>query len=207
VTWLNGSSAWLYYQDVNMQLREYGLDDYRDKIWRNGALGPLGLALQGTGIATARYLLDGGEVLEAFVQVDNDALHGRVYADSVWEPDWYAVDGTESGLSPNAAVTATVAEQEPGMAGDGEKVWLAWTNGAGFVNVQSRATVNVTAYNAFTAAKQLVEGDGGQQPGLAATGSDGAKVYFADGVKILELFGNGSDIMSGNWTSVDITSL
>jgi hypothetical protein len=31
VTWLNGTSAWLYYTDVNSQLREYGIDDYRDE--------------------------------------------------------------------------------------------------------------------------------------------------------------------------------
>jgi hypothetical protein len=27
VTWFNGTSSWLYYQDANEQLREYGLDD------------------------------------------------------------------------------------------------------------------------------------------------------------------------------------
>ena len=28
VTWLNGTPSWLYYQDVNSQLREFGFGDY-----------------------------------------------------------------------------------------------------------------------------------------------------------------------------------
>jgi len=35
VTQLNGTSAWIYYQDVNEQLREFGLDDYRGITWRD----------------------------------------------------------------------------------------------------------------------------------------------------------------------------
>lgn len=198
VTWLNGSSAWLYYQDTNLQLREYGIDDYRDTIWRNGALGPLGLALEGTGIGTARYLLDGGEVLEVFIQTDNNAIHGRVYQDSIWEADFYSVDGTNTDLSPNAALTATTVYQ------DTVRVFLAWVSSSGFLNIQSRDTVNVTQYNTFSDPKQMAEGDGGEQQGLAATGiysgePGGARVYFADGEKILELGGNGT-----NWTTVSL---
>jgi hypothetical protein len=62
VTWLNGTSAWVYYQDSNSQMREFGMDDYRDQIWRDGSVGPLGLALNGTGIGVSRWLKDGGEV-------------------------------------------------------------------------------------------------------------------------------------------------
>jgi len=35
VTQLNGTSAWIYYPDVNEQLREFGLDDYRGITWRD----------------------------------------------------------------------------------------------------------------------------------------------------------------------------
>lgn len=100
VTWFNGTSFWLYYQDINSQLREFGLDDYRDIVWRDGSIGPLGPALTGTGIGTARWWLsDGMEVLEVFVQVSGGALHGRVYMESVWTSDFYAVDGTPNTVS------------------------------------------------------------------------------------------------------------
>lgn len=81
---------------------------------------------------------------------------------------------------------------------------LAWVSSTGFLNIQTRATVNVTQYNAFSDAKQLVESDGGEQPGLAATG-DRPTIYFATGQKILEL--HASDAAVANWTTVDVTSL
>jgi hypothetical protein len=91
VTWFNGTSSWLYYQDSNSQLREFGLDDYRDIAWRDGSIGPLGLALAGSGIGASRWwlLADGSEVLEVFIQVSGGALHGRVYMQSVWTSDFY----------------------------------------------------------------------------------------------------------------------
>jgi hypothetical protein len=58
----NGTSAWVYYQDVNSQVREIGIDDYRDDVWRDGSVGPLGSAMNGTGLGVARWLKDGGEV-------------------------------------------------------------------------------------------------------------------------------------------------
>jgi hypothetical protein len=54
VTWFNGTLSWFYYQDVNGQLREFGLDEYRDVVWRDGSLGPLGQALSGTEIGASR---------------------------------------------------------------------------------------------------------------------------------------------------------
>jgi hypothetical protein len=54
VTWFNGTLSWFYYQDVNSQLREFGLDEYRDVVWRDGSLGPLGQALSGTEIGASR---------------------------------------------------------------------------------------------------------------------------------------------------------
>lgn len=117
---------------------------------------------------------------------------------SVWESDFYSVDGTTTDLSANAALTATVVPNPQNPAND--NILLAWTSSTGFLNIQTRATANVTQYNSFSDPKQLVEGDSGQQPGVAATG-DGPDIYFADGQKILELSG-------GNWTSVvDVASL
>jgi hypothetical protein len=173
-------------------------------VWREGALGPLGLALQGTGIGADRYLLNGGEVLEVFIQTDIDAIHGRVYMNSVWDASFYYVNGTEEGLGPDVSLTATTME-EP--APSSLKVLLAWVSESGFVNVQSRDTMNVTEYNAFSAAKQLFEGDGGVQPGLAATGVYcGAQVYVAAEEKNLELQSGGDDL-GANWTTGDVSSL
>ena len=56
LTWLNGTSAWIYYQDPNEQIREFGIDDYRDSTWRDGSWGPLGRAQIGSGIGVARWL-------------------------------------------------------------------------------------------------------------------------------------------------------
>lgn len=69
VTWLNGTSAWLYYQDTSSQLREFGIDDFRDQNWRDGSVGALGLAQDGTGIGASRWISEGNEVMEIFCQV------------------------------------------------------------------------------------------------------------------------------------------
>ncbi len=114
MTWLNGTSSWLYYQDINSQIREFGLDDYRDYIGgRNGSNGPLGLALTGAGIGTARWWLlsDGSEVLEIYFQVSGGTLHGKLYLEYAWTSDTYAVDGTSNSFSEGAALTSTVIHQ------------------------------------------------------------------------------------------------
>jgi hypothetical protein len=114
VTWLNGTSSWLYYQDINSQIREFGLDDYRDYIgWRDGSNGALSLALTGTGIGTARWWLrsDGSEVLEIYFQVSGGTLHGKLYLEYAWTSDTYAVDGTPNSVSEGAALTSTVIHQ------------------------------------------------------------------------------------------------
>jgi hypothetical protein len=146
VTWLNGTSAWLYYQDINSQLREYGIDDYRDDSWRDGSTGPLGLAQDGSGFGCSRYLVDGGEVLEVFIQATNAAIHGRVYIDSVWTADFYTVDGTPETVMGGASLTATTVPQP-----NGTFVFLAYVASNSFLTVQSRGTLNVTQYNAFSA--------------------------------------------------------
>jgi hypothetical protein len=201
VTWLNGTSAWLYYTDINSQLREYGIDDYRDESWRNGSTGPLGLTQTGSGIGCSRYLIDGGEVLEVFIQATNAAIHGRVYINSVWTSDFYAVDGTSETIMGGASLTATTVTQPSGIF-----VFLAYVASNSFLTVQSRGILNVTQYNAFSVPVNVIQGDGESETGLGAVGVEGApKIYFGTGQKILEL--SGSAVTATNWTQVDVTSL
>lgn len=167
VTWFNGTSSWLYYQDSNSQLREFGLDDYRDIAWRDGSIGPLGLALSGSGIGASRWWLlsDGTEVLEVFIQVSGGALHGRVYMESVWTSDFYAVDGTPNTVSEGAALTSAVIHQT-----NSTMVLLAYVSSNGYLTVQSRETTNQTntVFDAFSTPKQILQGDGGRTTGIAA---------------------------------------
>jgi hypothetical protein len=201
VTWLNGTSAWLYYTDINSQLREYGIDDYRDESWRDGSTGPLGLTQAGSGIGCSRYLIDGGEVLEVFIQATNAAIHGRVYIDSVWTSDFYAVDGTPETIMGGASLTATTVTQP-----NGTFVFLAYVASSSFLTVQSRGILNVTQYSAFSVPVNVIQGDGESETGLGAVAVEGApKIYFGTGQKILEL--SGSAVTATNWTQVDVTSL
>jgi hypothetical protein len=203
VTWFNGTSSWLYYQDVNSQLREFGLDDYRDIAWRDGSLGPLGQGLAGTGIGTSRWwLADGSEVLEVFVQVSGGALHGRVYMASVWTSDFYAVDGTPNTLSEGAALTSTVIHQP-----NSTMAMLAYVSGDGYLTVQSRGTSNgtTTRFNAFSVPVKVLQGDGKHSTGIAAFDSEGQPIiYFVKNNHVLEI--SAPDVAAKSWSTFDVTS-
>lgn len=204
VTWFNGTSAWVYYQDVNEQLREFGLDDYRGITWRDGSEGPLGLCLAGSGIGASRWWLlsDGTEVLEVFVQVSGGALHGRVYMESVWTSDFYAVDGTPNTVSEGAALTSTVVHQT-----NSTMVMLAYVASDGYLTVQSRGTANQTntVFDAFSTPQEIIQGDGGQTTGIAAFDSSGhPMIYFVKNDTILEL--SAPDVASANWTNSAVSS-
>jgi hypothetical protein len=204
VTWFNGTSSWLYYQDVNSQLREFGLDDYRDISWRDGSVGPLGLALAGTGIGASRWWLlsDGTEVLEVFVQVSGGALHGRVYMESVWTSDFYAVGGTPNKVSEGAALTSTVIHET-----NATSVLLAYVSSDGFLTVQSRGTANQTntEFGAFSTPEEIFQGDSGHSTGIAAFDSSGEPViYFVKDDKVFEI--SAMDVAAKNWSTFDVTS-
>ena len=204
VTWFNGTSSWLYYQDINSQLREFGLDDYRDIVWRDGSTGPLGLALTGTGIGTSRWWLlsDGSEVLEVFVQVSGGALHGRVYMQSVWTSDFYAVDGTPNTVSEGAPLTSTVIHQP-----NATMVLLAYVASDGFLTTQWRGTANQTntVYNAFSAPQNVLQGDGGSTTGIAAFDAQGQPmIVFVKNNHVLEI--SAPDVAAKNWSVFDVTA-
>jgi len=204
VTWFNGTSSWLYYQDINSQLREYGLDDYRDIVWRDGSTGPLGLALTGTGIGTARWWLpsDGSEVLEVFVQVSGGALHGRVYMEDVWTSDFYAVDGTPNTVSEGAPLTSTVVHQ-PNNA---TMVLLTYVASNGFLTVQSRGTNGTnTAFAAFSTPQNVLQSDGSSTTGIAAFDAQGQPmIYFVKNNHVLQI--SAPDVAAKNWTIFDVTA-
>ncbi|KAE8446592.1 hypothetical protein EG329_011785 [Mollisiaceae sp. DMI_Dod_QoI] len=204
VTWFNGTSSWLYYQDVNEQLREFGLDDYRGITWRDGSVGPLGLCLAGSGIGASRWWLlsDGTEVLEVYTQVSGGALHGKVYMESVWNPNFYAVNGTPNTVSEGAALTSTVVHQT-----NSTMVMLAYVASNGYLTVQSRGTVNQsnTDFDAFSTPQSVYRGDGGQTTGIAAFDSSGhPMIVFVKNDTILEL--SAPDVAAANWTTFDVTS-
>lgn len=202
VTWFNGTSAWLYYQDGNNQLREFGIDDYRDNSWRDGSVGPLGLALAGSGIGTARWILAGNEVLEVFVQVSGGAIHERVYMNFAWGANFYAVDGTPNTISEGAALTSTVVSQS-----NTSMVLLAYASSDGYLTTQSRGTANgtQTQFNAFTVPEKILQGDGSMETGMAAFGSpEGPQIYFVTNQKILEI--SASDVNFLSWTQFVVTS-
>lgn len=202
VTWLNGTSSWLYYQDANSQLREFGIDDYRDVLWQDGSIGPLGLAREGSGIGAARSILAGKEVLEVFIQTESD-IRERVYMDDAWTSKFYAVDGTAGGISQGSAMTSTVVNQS-----NSSMVLLAYFSSDGNLTVQSRGTANgtQTQFNAFSVPKTILVGDGYIPTGIAAFGSPGGmpEIYFVSGQNILEV--SADDVAATNWTTFNLTS-
>jgi hypothetical protein len=197
VPWLNGTSAWIYYQDLDEQIRELGLDDYRDSTWRDGSVGPLGIGQVGSGIGVTRWVNGTDEVEEVFFQLANGAIGGRMYMMSAWTPDYYVIEGTPDNVPVGASITvATVTE------GAASTILLAYVANSGFLNVQTRGTTDLN-YAEFSSPVQLVEGDGQSNIGLAAVGSLGvASIYFVKGQEILELSSQNST--GGNWTTVTL---
>jgi hypothetical protein len=137
----------------------------------------------------------------SFIQATNAAIHGRVYTDSVWTSDFYAVDGTPETIMGGASLTATTITQP-----NGTFVFLAYVASNSFLTLQSRGILNITQYGAFSVPVDVIQGDGESETGLGAVGVEGVpKIYFGTGQKIFEL--SGSAVTATNWTQVDVTSL
>ena len=137
VTWFNGTSSWLYYQDIDSQLREFGANDYRDVTWRDGSTGPLGLALPGTGIGTSKWWLlsDGSEVPEEFIEVSGAALHGPVYfvagkAGHPWVADSYPANDTCNTTFGISAHESMLEKNTRPLANRLDPQGTFWTKGA-----------------------------------------------------------------------------
>ena len=200
MTWLNGTSIWIYYEGSDGQLREHGLDDFRDESWRESSAGALAKIQEGSSFGVSRYVVDGQEVEEVFFQATNGAIHGRRYANSVWETGVYSVNGTGSGVPLGASLTLTTTTQ----ANRDTVLLLAYVTTSGSLNVQSHGTGNVTSLGSFAEPEQVVEGDGHPDAGLVADGSaEVPRIYFLKNQKILLLE---SDFAMANWTTTDLTS-
>jgi Fungal fucose-specific lectin len=200
LTWLNGTAIWIHYQDTDGQLREYGLNDFRDESWGNGSTGLLGLILEGSSIGVSRYIVDGQEVEEVFFQVNSGAIHSRRFTNTVWETEIYNINGTDTEVPLGASFTATTIPQA-----NGNNMFLvAYIETNGFLTTRSRGMVDVTDLGSFVNPVQVVQGDGNLNAGLAADGSAGVpRVYLLKDQKILMFE---SDLAMTNWTTTDITS-
>jgi hypothetical protein len=179
VTWLNGTSIWIYYQRPDGQLCEWGLDDYRDVNFRDGSAGPLGAALAGSFFGATRYVLGIDEYEEACYQATNGALHCRRYANSIWGSEVFTIAGTETGLAQPASFDFTTVVDPVTKV---SVVAVAYIKQNGYITVQSRATKNGTDLGAFETGVQVIQGDGSNTAGLVITGDSGiTNVYLKRG--------------------------
>jgi len=202
VTWLNGTSSWVYYQDLESQLREIGMDDYRDQSWRDGSVGPLAKTQPGTGIGVVRWLNGRDEVEELYFQVLDGGIQGRMYAENRWITEFYSIDGTPGNVPAGASISATTI-RETGNATS--MIYIAYLGKRGFVNGQSRGTTNITKFSGFSSPIQLADGNGHSRTGLGCVGGESGdvKVYFVRDQKIVELLNN--NVTSSNWTKNELS--
>ena len=201
LAWSNATQTWLYFQDPSQQIREFGLDDYRDTSWREGAAGALSKAMVGCGIAVMRWLNGTDQVEEIIFQSGNGGLAGRMYRESIWQPDIYAIDGTMD-IVPNGAVIAgTTITDSTGNS----TILITYGATSGFLSVQARATKGTpdSALGAFSARVEIVEGDGQPQVGTAAVGSLGVpSLYFMSKDEMFEL--QAGSAFAVNWTKTTL---
>ncbi|KAI9768086.1 MAG: hypothetical protein M1840_005120 [Geoglossum simile] len=201
VAWLNGTSARIYYQDYNGQLREFGIDDYRDQLWREGSAGPLGPCKIGSGIGVCRWLGPAGEVEEVFCQSANRAIQGRKYRNTAWDLMPYSVQFTPSNVSTGTSISATTINQ-----GNSTFVLLTYLSSSGSLVVQTRTTANLQEdekFREFSPPTQIARGDGRVGAGLAAVSwFDQAKVCVVVEGNVLVLSSNGPG--AANWSSATV---
>lgn len=201
MTWRNGTSAWLYYQVSNGQIWELGMDDYRDQIWHDGPTGgPLGEATIGSGIGVTRWINDTAEVEEIFFMEEDGPIVGRMYAHQTWLPGTQNINGTSDNLKSGASITAATVKTPTGNI-----VMLAYVSKNGFLQVQTRGTVNISDYTAYTSPVQVVEGNGQLRTGLVSVDNSGVPtVYFMNGQKVLEVLRLTRANSTDNWTVANI---
>lgn len=186
------------YQGPNGQIREYGLDDYRNLKFRPGSHGDIAPALNGSFISAARY--DTTE--ELCYQSTNTQINCRRYANGVWGNDEYVISSTESGLSAGSPFSLTTMTN-PKTNVDTLLAVYAKSNGG--VNLVTRSTIGINDTNigVFSTPVQIGEVGAGNT-GLVINSANGIVELFAS--KTRKIFWYKSDA-NLTWTKgVDVSS-
>lgn len=187
------------YQGPNGQIREYGLDDFRNRKFRAGSHGDIAPALNGSTISAARY----GSTEELCYQSTNTQINCRRYANGVWGNDEYVISSTESGLSAGSPFSLTTMN-DPKTNVDILLAIYAKSNGA--VNLVTRSTTGLNATNIglFSSPVQIGEVGAGNT-GLVINSANGVVELFAS--KVRKIFWYTSDTSLTTWTKgVDVSS-
>jgi hypothetical protein len=138
--------------------------------------------------------------MEVFVQVANNALHGRTYINNAWTSDWYDIDGTPGTVSERTSIIAATIDQV-----SESMVLLAYISKTKFLTVQWRVSRNASESSTYSTPKQLLEGDGSARTGLAAVSvSRTPKLYFVNNHTISEI--SATDVAAVNWTISEVSS-
>src|SRR3954465_7564474 len=123
-----------------------------------------------------------------------------MYAHETWLPGTQHINGTSDNLKSGATITAATVKTPTGNI-----VMLAYVSKNGFLEVQTRGTVNISDYTAYSPPVQIVEGNGQLRTGLASVDNFGVPtVYFMNGQKVLEASRLTSANSTGNWTVANI---
>ncbi|KAG9238450.1 hypothetical protein BJ875DRAFT_48784 [Amylocarpus encephaloides] len=211
VTWLNGTSMWIYYQGQDSQLREWGIDDYRNVAFRDGSAGPLAAIQNGSSIGVVRYGATGAdETEEACFQVTNGALHCRRYANSVWGDEQYTIAGTESGLALQTSFDLTLV---PDATSGNITVAVAYLKTNGYIGLQTRPAIkgaDIKTLGTFSKGTQIALGDGDASAGLVINGESGTvNVYLkktpVNGGHIFQYSSNANMVTWSNGTDITLS--
>ncbi|KAH0556972.1 hypothetical protein GP486_005237 [Trichoglossum hirsutum] len=188
ITWGNSTGVWIYYQDRDGQIRELGMDDWRDRTFHYGANGGVvGKVIIGSGIGSVRYVNGGLEAQVLFLtDEENGPIVQHMYQHQTWQtPE--SVNGTDEIKSTASISAATVRTQQ------GEVIMLAYVASNSYLVVQTRAT-NSTTYSApkkVTEAMQITTG-------VVCVDIYGVPtVFLTNGSDLFEISGGN---LAGNWT-------
>ncbi|CAG8982402.1 hypothetical protein HYALB_00007524 [Hymenoscyphus albidus] len=206
VTWTNGVMNQFYFLlafrvlRTNGQIREYGLDDFRNREFRPGSHGDIAPALNGTFLSAARY----DAIEELCYQSTNTQINCRRYANGVWGNDGYVISSTESGLPAHATFSLTTMT-DPETKVDTLLAVYAKSNGAVNLVTRSFGGINSTNIGSFSSPVQISEVGVGNTC-LVINSANGVVELFASNTR--KIYWYSSDTNLTTWTSgVEISSI
>lgn len=202
VTWLNGSSSWLYYQDIFGFIKEYGIDDYRDISWREGTVDSLGLAQIGSDIGISRWLNGTAEVAGLFYQQSVNAIVGRTYQNSRWMSEDYLIQGGQSaGSLVSGFCTTSFA------SGNSSAVIIAYAGLDGYLYSMTKQTSKLPSENTeqFSSAIAITEVNEKLPIGLAIVAQPNTTtiLYATNQQRLVQVESHG--LLTSNLTINDTT--